>query len=294
MSWYAIRFEVLTADLDLLDAELGEIVTEGWELREPAGGRSSIVVHVDVVDHSAAVARADHILAVLPPDLLSPAGIEPVDEKVWTQNWRGHFPALRFGRRLLVVPPWHELNAQERDCEVVRINPAMAFGTGNHESTAACLEMLDRLLQPGDLVADVGTGSGILSIAALLLGASRAYASDNDPVAVNAARENAVINHVADRLCLQTRCGPPELPSGIKGYPIVVANIFAETLVAMREPLTSCVIKGGHLLLAGIGSDRLPLVQTGFRSPAWTPVLELRDDPWVALALRRESDGKTM
>jgi len=290
--WYAVRYRVLGGDPDLLDARLADVFAEGWQLEESAGGERWIVVHVEARDESAARDSAGRFVSAFPTGLLAPACIEIVDERVWTQNWRGHFPPLRAGR-LLVVPPWHDLTAKERACKVVRINPAMAFGTGHHASTAACLRMLDRLLQPGDFVADVGTGSGILSIAALVLGASRVTATDVDPIAVNAARENAVLNQVDDRLDLQTRSGPPQPPPGVAGYPIVVANIFAETLIAMRDALTSCVIRGGHLLLAGIGSDRLPLVQNGFRSPTWTPVLELRDDPWVALALRRETDRKT-
>lgn len=316
MSWYAIRFDVLGADLELLDAELYEIVPEGWELQENDGASGSsrpgtsseragsrarrIIVHTDVADEGAALERANAMVAALPPGLVSAPQVEAVDEKVWAHNWRGHFPPLRAGRRLLVVPPWHELSAQEQAYTVVRINPAMAFGTGHHASTAACLDMLDRLVRPGDLVADVGTGSGILAIAALALGASRVYATDNDPIAVNSARENAVLNHVGDRLHLQTHCGPPETPGQTAdqapgqtpGYDIVVANIFAETLVEMAGALTSCVMNGGHLLLAGIGSERLPLVQTVFRSPTWTSVLELRDDPWIALALRHEAEGE--
>ncbi len=295
MAWYALVLDTTPADAERLEAELSLFAVRGWETRHPQGGLTQFVVYLEIGGESAeerataAERAARYVVDSLPRDLVAGARITEVDEKPWTENWRGHFPPLRAGRRLLVVPPWHELSDAERARAVVRINPAMAFGTGHHESTAGCLEILDGLVQPGDIVADVGTGSGILAIAAVRLGAAHAYATDDDPVAVNAANENIVMNNVVDRVSVETRSGAPELPPERTGFQILIANIYAETLVAMRPQITSCVIPGGHIVLAGIGSNRLPLVQDAYHGPDWITVRELRDGAWVALALQRST-----
>ena len=135
-------------------------------------------------------------LSMLPAIGIYDAGtpvISEIDEEDWANSWKAYFKPLRIGRRLVVSPPWETPELSERDI-LITIDPGMAFGTGTHATTQMCLVLLEDYLKPGNSVADIGTGSGILSIAAEKLGASTLTAGDNDPLAVKIAVENAMIN----------------------------------------------------------------------------------------------------
>jgi len=162
--------------------------------------------------------------------------VEPVD---WSTHWRRHFKAMPFGP-LWVVPSWLEAPAGAR--HVLRLDPGMAFGTGSHETTALCLERIAEL-SPVAAILDVGTGTGILAMGALLLGAKRAVGTDNDPEAITVARENAIQNGLMLELFDHT---PDEK------FPLVVANILAQPLIDMAPELAKAVAPGGKLILSGL------------------------------------------
>lgn len=165
----------------------------------------------------------------------------PVD---WATHWRRHFHPLQFGP-LWVVPTWLEAPADAK--AVLRMDPGMAFGTGSHETTAMCLERIVEL-SPMPSVLDVGTGTGILALGALLLGAERAVGTDNDPDALKVARENAELNGLGDRLELSGNT-PERLG---QRFPVVVANILAEPLIKLAPQLARAVAPGGALSLSGV------------------------------------------
>ncbi len=171
------------------------------------------------------------------------------------------------------------------------INPAMALGTGHHETTAGCLEIIEDLLQPGDRVADIGCGSGILSIAAAKLGAASVLACDIDEESLAACRANAVLNRVAGVIEIVPALGADGKNSYESGrFDLVAANIIAETLIELRGPLTSCVKGGGHLLLSGIENHRLPLVEEAFIDGFWRLSRRRRLGDWSTIALHKQND----
>ncbi|HUB07953.1 MAG TPA: 50S ribosomal protein L11 methyltransferase [Myxococcales bacterium] len=183
-----------------------------------------------------------------------------VAEEPWAESWKRHFQPLRIGR-LHVVPPWDE-GPTPAGCHRLVLEPGLAFGTGSHETTSLCLEAVDRELaaHPGARLFDVGTGSGILAIAALELGAGRVLATDDDPIAVRTARENARRNGVT----LEVRLAGEEPPGT---FDVVVANILSNTLVALAPLLQSRLAPGGRLFLSGLLASQADEVAAAFVPP---------------------------
>ncbi len=182
------------------------------------------------------------------------AAIGPLLEEAWAQAWQQSFPPREIGRRLLVVPPW-EARADTGGRVRVVIEPGRAFGTGHHGSTEGCLALLEEALdaRPGTRALDVGTGTGILAVAAIKLGAAEVLAIDVDPDAVAAARKNADANGCGDRIIAELR-GPDELPAGAR-WPVVVANLLVHTHLALTATYARLVEPRGRLVLGGILAD---------------------------------------
>lgn len=182
---------------------------------------------------------------------------EHVEDREWERAWLDDWKPLRFGRRLWVAPL--DAAVDQADAVVVRLDPGLAFGTGTHATTALCLEWLERqALADRDLL-DFGCGSGILAIAALLLGARSATAVDMDPQALEATRANAETNGVADRLRTREADAPPAGP-----FEIVLANILAEPLTRNAERLAASQPPGGRLALAGLLAEQAEAVRDAF------------------------------
>jgi ribosomal protein L11 methyltransferase len=203
-------------------------------------------------------------------------GARAVADRIWEREWLHNFHAMRFGRRLWVCPR-HE-SVADPEAVVVRLDPGLAFGTGTHESTALCLEWLDRTPLSGRRVVDYGSGSGVLAIAALKLGARRAYAFDIDPQALLATGENAADNAVSDRLTL---CQQPQDISA--DCDVLLANILADTLISLAQQLARLVKPGGLALLAGILEAQEAEVAIGLLK--WFDISRFAQrGGWVALA----------
>ena len=200
----------------------------------------------------------------------------------WSTHWRRHFRPLAFGR-VWVVPNWLEPPA---DAEVVlRIDPGMAFGTGLHPTTALCLERVVGL-SPIESMLDVGTGTGILSLAAAALGAS-VVATDIDPVAVEAATDNAAHNGLSHRI----RFTVDEAVEVSGTYPVVVANILAEPLIRLASRLAARVANGGRLLLSGILHTQADAVEAAYRPLGFGPARVERQGEWVSLEFQAPSSA---
>ncbi|MBR9904232.1 MAG: 50S ribosomal protein L11 methyltransferase [Gammaproteobacteria bacterium] len=176
---------------------------------------------------------------------------ELLADRDWEREWMDDFTPLRMGQRLWIVPSWHE--PPDADAVNLILDPGLAFGTGTHPTTALCLEWLDELAVAGHLaqqtVLDVGCGSGILAIAALKLGASHADASDIDPQALQASRDNAERNAIAESALTLYY---PEQLSDSGDYPIVTANILAGPLIELAPMIAGHVAPGGRIALSGI------------------------------------------
>jgi len=197
-------------------------------------------------------------------------------DRAWEREWLRDFHPMRFGRRLWVCPR-HE-GVDDSQAVVVRLDPGLAFGTGTHPSTAMCLTWLDQATLMDRQVVDYGCGSGLLAIAALKLGARRAFAYDIDPQALLATQGNAADNAVQDRLRLCARAH--EIPAGCD---IVLANILAEVLISLRAQFATLLPAGGRILLSGILAAQAAEVAAAFLKWFDMKRFACRDD-WVALA----------
>lgn len=207
-------------------------------------------------------------------------------EEDWANAWKEHYKPFRAGKRVVIAPPWHEYTAESADDIVVILDPGMAFGTGTHPSSRLCLLGLEEVLRPGDTVFDVGTGSGILAVAAVKLGAASVDAVDIERVAVRSTRENAERNGVAEAIRVAEGSAPPDSPFG-GVYDVVLANIIARILVDLSEGLTASVKPGGALVLSGIIESKEPMVRAMFEGRGFE--LERREqiEDWMGLTYRR-------
>ena len=203
--------------------------------------------------------------------------VESLGDRVWERQWLERFQPMRFGQRLWVCPSGYEVS--EPGAVVMDLDPGLAFGTGTHETTKMCLQWLDRWIEPGMTVLDFGSGSGILGIAALLLGASSVVAVDNDPQALVASRDNAKRNAVQDRLEV---CYPLDLEPG--KFDVVVANILAQPLIDLAAHLIDLMKPEASLLLSGIMESQSNWVKQAYPLQF---VGEKSDDGWVCLHARK-------
>jgi ribosomal protein L11 methyltransferase len=213
--------------------------------------------------------------------------VSPVHAEDWSSSWKVHFKPLRVGKQLLIVPTWEDMVPLPDDL-VIRIDPGMAFGTGGHETTRLCLELLETVMEESPLMAvpsllDLGTGSGILAMAASLLGAGRILALDIDPDAVEVARENLALNDMSDGI----ECGTTPLESMVEQFNIILANILAEELVRLAPYLTERLESGGSLILSGILAEKEPLVRQGFCSQPLRYCRTIHAGEWVAMLYRK-------
>ncbi len=200
----------------------------------------------------------------------------------WINNWKQYYKPIPVGEKLLIHPVWEEdFDPQGR--VVLELEPGLAFGTGSHETTRLCLELLEKYVRPGDKMLDVGCGSGILSIAALLLGAGEAVGVDIDALAVKTARENAKMNRVEDRFC--ALCG--DLTETVKGkFRIVAANIVADVLLRLTKEILAFLEKDAVYLVSGIISERRDEILASL-APSFE-ILEIREERgWCAIAAQR-------
>ena len=214
-----------------------------------------------------------------------------VVEADWSEAWKSNFQPIRIGRRLHIIPAW--LHPPLGPDEVaVRLDPGMAFGTGTHPTTQLCLQAIERHLKPGQPMLDLGTGSGILAIAAAKLGAGPILAVDIDDEAVRVAGENARANGVAGQITLDT-ASLAEVLAGRYGAqwvgtPFVVANILARVIVTLLEQgLAQTVAPGGLLVLSGILDSQAYQVRAALAPNGLTLLAQEQIDDWVAIIARK-------
>ncbi len=279
--WLEIAVVVPIGAADVVADRLVENGAPGIREEEVDAERRRLVAHFSDED---AVFTVERLLSELEPYFPGVAGAplesRVVDEEDWAEGWRQAFPPLAIGRRILVRPPW-EKPPEDGRADVV-IEPAMAFGTGQHASTHGCLLAIEESLAPGATVLDVGTGSGILAIAAALLGAGVAVGVDTDPIAVTAARENAVRSAVADGTFFAV--GGVECVRG--RFALVLANLYSGVLTAILPELAARLQPNGRLVLAGLlATDAAGLVERAAECRL-VPAGSHGIDGWTTLVLR--------
>ncbi len=202
----------------------------------------------------------------------------------WIEIWRKHFRPIHIGSRVVVVPEWIKYEKQPQEV-TVRLDSNMAFGTGEHETTSMCLELLQEYLTPECVCLDVGCGSGILGISAVLLGAESAYLTDIDPVATDSAEHNCKLNGVADRCTVKRTdlVGETEIAADI-----ALANITAEVLCRLAPTLPAHVKSGGTLILSGIIKEKLEGVLQAFAAVGFNHIKTINKGEWYAVAFTKK------
>jgi len=215
---------------------------------------------------------------------VGPLRVRTVDDTDWIDAWKQHYVAQRIGR-VVIVPSWTEVELNVGEV-VITLDPGMAFGTGLHPTTRGCLDLLQEVEPMPDRVLDVGSGSGILALAALRLGAAHAVGIDTDPLAVITSRQNAQRNGLVDRFEAREGTLPAE---AAERYPLVLANLVAAVLVTLARPLARHLVPGGTLLASGIIEPRATEVLTAMDG-AGLRVTDRRDGgEWVSLRLEHQA-----
>lgn len=276
----------------------------------------------------AETASMDEVISEVAPrvEQLREFGIDPgkaliswktVDEEEWAHAWKAYFKPLRVSERLTIKPTWEEYTPAGPEEQIIEIDPGMAFGTGTHPTTGLCLRALEQRISGGEEVIDVGTGSGILAIGAVLLGAKSVLALDLDPIAVVSARENVALNGLqasvtvkeSDLLSLFGGEGAADTPAGdmwpsARSGPmsaqetaapaeaglgvtlpvkLVVANILAEILVLFTDDVFRALQPGGIYITSGIYKDKEELVAQALKSSGFEIIEITREEDWVAI-----------
>jgi len=206
-----------------------------------------------------------------------------MSEEDWSNAWKAYYKPVRVGRRLVIKPSWEEYHSLEGEL-VIEIDPGMAFGCGTHITTSLCLGLLEKYTRPGMTVYDVGAGSGILAVAAAMLGASRVVAVDIDPVACRAAAENAARNKVT----AQVEVIQGNLLDLLEdGTGLIVANIIASVIAGFAPEAAGALAPGGVLIASGIIRERAAEVIAAFTAAGLTVCEQLEEGPWAALVARK-------
>lgn len=259
------------AHVDLIEQELLE------------RDRNHSLIHVYIKQDSIAAESSAFL-----KERLTAEGIEHeisivgVNEEDWANNWKQYYHTQRIGKRLVVSPSWEEYEPSGDDV-LMRLDPGMAFGTGTHDTTRLCLELLEECVSEKTHILDVGTGSGILSVGGVLLGAPSALGVDIDPVAVKVADENAALNGVSDK----TRFVCGDLTDKVSGtFEIVTANIVADVIIRLLGTVKNYLIPGGVLIVSGIIDTRADEVENACHKAGFRTVERREHGGWVAILLQ--------
>ena len=322
MKWLALHIDTSPAGLEPVSAMLEDLGIEGlviedegdfrdflehnrqyWdyvdeELDQSMTGKCRITFYVEESDQGFTTVAAVRIAMAdlkkehpeYAPLLMTMDGIEDAD---WENNWKAFYKPTEIGERLIVIPDWEEADPHGR--VALRMNPGLTFGTGSHATTRLCLQALEKLVHPGMKVLDLGCGSGILSIAALLLGADSAFACDIDEKAVDVAYENAALNGVG-REKYTVRAGDVTSDQRLRkemggSWDIVVANIVSDVIIALAPTVGELLAENGVFICSGIIDDRAEEVK-GKLEEAGFAILESRSsEGWFSFTCRPAERG---
>lgn len=263
------------------------------ELLQKKRGRSRVTFYLE--DGEAGFSRLGEVRLALTelkqqrsdcgPLLLSLENLEDAD---WENGWKQYYKPMEIGDRLIVIPAWEKAQATSRVPLI--LNPGLSFGTGSHATTRLCLKALEKRIHGGERVLDLGCGSGILFIAALLLGAKSAFACDIDDKAAGVARENAALNHIGSS-SYTVRAGDiltdPSLREEIgTGYDVVLANIVADVILALAPAVRSLLREGGVFVCSGIIDDRAVEVADCLRAAGLAILESHESEGWFSYTCR--------
>ncbi len=290
MAWLQIRVQSDPEHVETISEAMMEVGASAvtvqdaadQPLYEPPPGATPLWQHntlIALFDADTDVnAIQQQLQTMLGSQLMQGWHVDPLEDKDWTREWMADYKPMRFGQRLWIVPSW--TTPPDPGAVNILLDPGLAFGTGTHPTTAMCLTWLDAHPPQQQTVLDYGCGSGILAIAAAKLGASAVLGVDNDPQALQATRDNAVRNAVA-QLNVYT---PDTLPT--QQVDVLLANILAGPLHELADRLAALVRPGGSLVLSGIVSNQAEALLQCYRQAFELDVAATQDE-WVCLAGRR-------
>jgi ribosomal protein L11 methyltransferase len=211
--------------------------------------------------------------------------ISEVNEEEWATAWKKYYHPVKISEKVTIVPTWEIYTPVSSDELIIELDPGMAFGTGTHPTTVMCIQALERSVRPGDRVIDVGTGSGVLSIAAAMLGAEDVRAYDLDEVAVTSARLNIKLNKVSDKVTISQN----NLLDGVEENTadVVIANILAEVILRFTDDVARVVKPGGIFIASGIIQQKKDQVKEGLVQSGFEITETILMEDWVAIIAKR-------
>ncbi len=294
-AWLQISFEVTGEQAEVVAEILSRYANQGVAIEQDLQSKNQKSVKVYaylLVDDALEEKKLEIEKAIFHLNQIMPIP-EPTYQQIrnqdWMAAWKKYYEPVSVGDKLRVVPAWEELG--EKNFRIpIRINPGMAFGTGTHPTTQLSLELLERYLLPGQSMIDVGCGSGILSIAGILLGANHALAVDISQASVQSSLENCQLNNVADKVEIR-KGSVAEIRNGefsIQKAPLVVANIILKVQKEIfAQGLTDLVTDGGRLIISGILIDQVEAIQELAQKDGFVQTDIITQDDWAGVAFRK-------
>lgn len=285
--WHAVEVEIARVGETAATTQLWAFNTTGVEISEDINNPDFITLRAyfdaapDTEKLSQQILRNLKLID-LPEFALRGIKSLTIADQDWLAEWKKGYEPIAVGQRLLICPSWKRDRAKEADRVVIEIDPGMAFGTGTHETTRGCLEMLEKYWHGGSLL-DVGTGTGILAIAAIkLVPGSRVIGFDVDPEAIEVARENAAINGVADEIEIEVN----KLSSFHgQGFDVVLANLTADALIPLAPEFPLVMKPQGALIVSGVLREQENDARSALEARDFTVIETKPDGEWITMAL---------
>lgn len=318
MKWIRISIDTTTAAVDFISEMLSELGVEGIEIEDniplteaetkgmfidilpelaPDEGKAKVSCYletdVDVESLTEQIKEGLSEIAMFVDVGSGELTLSETEDKDWINNWKEFFKPFCVDE-ILIKPTWEQIPPEHMDKMMIEIDPGTAFGTGSHETTRLCIRQIQKYMKAGDRVMDIGTGSGILSIAAIKLGASEVFATDVDEFAVEAAKENVAVNGIsAEKVKMLTGdiIGDPSIQAeaGFECYDFAVANILAPVIIMLQEEIGRHLKSGSYFVTSGIINTKEEEVKAAFAAnPEFEVVDTMYDNDWVSIVARKK------
>ena len=204
----------------------------------------------------------------------------------WSKKWKEHWKPTRASEHIVICPSWEDY-ALKKDEILIHLDPGSAFGTGTHATTQLCIQAIEKYVKDGDFVADIGTGSGILAIAAVKCGASHAVGIDNDPLVIDVAIDNAQVNNVLSKIEFEHKTADELLKNHSSEFDFVAANILHNVLAEIMEDLKGLMKSGAYMVLSGILDEKKQVVYDAIEKHGLCIVETLKQENWIAIVVKK-------